>query len=127
MTVDEVGADQLVHAVRKAGPPDASGVPELVPADGLTTRQRRQRPLLIIHTGDGKGKSTAAFGLALRGWNQGWSVGIFQFVKSARWRIGEQRVGVTRRTSQRYRARRLDRVAQDGCRLVVEPQGGYRR
>jgi cob(I)alamin adenosyltransferase len=45
---------------------------------------------LIIHTGDGKGKSTAAFGLALRGWNQGWSVGIFQFVKSARWRIGEQ-------------------------------------
>ena len=67
-----------------------AGVPELVPADGLTTRQRRQRPLLIIHTGDGKGKSTAAFGLALRGWNQGWSVGIFQFVKSARWRIGEQ-------------------------------------
>jgi len=45
---------------------------------------------LIIHTGDGKGKSTAAFGLALRGWNQGWSVGVFQFVKSARWRIGEQ-------------------------------------
>ena len=67
-----------------------AGVPELVPADGLTTRQRRQRPLLIIHTGDGKGKSTAAFGLALRCWNQGWSVGIFQFVKSARWRIGEQ-------------------------------------
>ncbi|HEX3197610.1 MAG TPA: cob(I)yrinic acid a,c-diamide adenosyltransferase [Propionibacteriaceae bacterium] len=67
-----------------------AGVPELVPSDGLTTRQRRQRPLLIVHTGDGKGKSTAAFGLALRAWNQGWSVGIFQFVKSARWRIGEQ-------------------------------------
>ena len=67
-----------------------AGVPDLVPEDGLTTRQRRQRPLLIIHTGDGKGKSTAAFGLALRGWNQGWSVGVFQFVKSARWRIGEQ-------------------------------------
>jgi cob(I)alamin adenosyltransferase len=66
------------------------GQPEHVPADGLTTRQRRNRPLLIIHTGDGKGKSTAAFGLALRGWNQGWSVGIFQFVKSAKWRIGEQ-------------------------------------
>ena len=46
--------------------------------------------MLIIHTGDGKGKSTAAFGLALRGWNQGWSVGVFQFVKSAKWRIGEQ-------------------------------------
>ena len=67
-----------------------AGVPDVVPADGLTTKQRRQRPLLIIHTGDGKGKSTAAFGLALRGWNQGWSVGVFQFVKSAKWRIGEQ-------------------------------------
>ncbi len=43
-----------------------------------------------MHTGDGKGKSTAAFGLALRGWNQGWSIGVFQFVKSAKWRIGEQ-------------------------------------
>jgi cob(I)alamin adenosyltransferase len=66
------------------------GQPEQVPADGLTTRQRRNRPLLIIHTGDGKGKSTAAFGLALRGWNQGWSLGVFQFVKSAKLRIGEQ-------------------------------------
>ena len=66
------------------------GQVETVPADGLTTRQRRSRPLLVIHTGDGKGKSTAAFGLALRGWNQGWSVGVFQFVKSAKWRIGEQ-------------------------------------
>ena len=64
--------------------------PESIPADGLTTRQRRNRPLLMVHTGDGKGKSTAAFGLALRGWNQGWSVGVFQFVKSAKWRIGEQ-------------------------------------
>jgi cob(I)alamin adenosyltransferase len=66
------------------------GQPDHVPADGLTTRQRRNRPLLVVHTGDGKGKSTAAFGLALRGWNQGWSIGVFQFVKSAKWRIGEQ-------------------------------------
>ena len=66
------------------------GQPTTVPDDGLTTRQRRNRPLVVVHTGDGKGKSTAAFGLALRGWNQGWSVGVFQFVKSAKWRIGEQ-------------------------------------
>jgi cob(I)alamin adenosyltransferase len=66
------------------------GQPLVVPDDGLTTRQRRNRPLLIVHTGDGKGKSTAAFGLALRGWNQGWSIGVFQFVKSAKWRLGEQ-------------------------------------
>jgi cob(I)alamin adenosyltransferase len=67
------------------------GKPARVPDDGLTTRQRRNRPLVIVHTGPGKGKSTAAFGLALRGWNQGWPIGVFQFVKSAKWRIGEER------------------------------------
>jgi len=68
------------------------GQPLTIPDDGLTTRQRRNRPLLMVHTGEGKGKSTAAFGLALRGWNQGWNIGVFQFVKSAKWRIGEQTV-----------------------------------
>jgi cob(I)alamin adenosyltransferase len=67
------------------------GRPATVPDDGLTTRQRRNRPLLIVHTGPGKGKSTAAFGLATRGWSQGWDIGVFQFVKSAKWRIGEER------------------------------------
>ena len=66
------------------------GRPLVIPEDGLTTRQRRNRPLVMVHTGDGKGKSTAAFGLALRGWNQGWSIAVFQFVKSAKWRLGEQ-------------------------------------
>jgi cob(I)alamin adenosyltransferase len=66
------------------------GQVEVVPDDGLTTRQRRNQPLLILHTGDMKGKSTAAFGLALRAWNQGWPVGVFQFVKSAKWRVGEE-------------------------------------
>jgi cob(I)alamin adenosyltransferase len=47
--------------------------------------------LLIVHTGVGKGKSTAAFGLALRGWAQGWPIGVFQFVKSAKWRVGEEK------------------------------------
>jgi cob(I)alamin adenosyltransferase len=66
------------------------GQPEHVPDDGLTTRERRTRPLVIVHTGAGKGKSTAAFGLALRAWNQGWPIGVFQFVKSAKWRVGEE-------------------------------------
>jgi cob(I)alamin adenosyltransferase len=66
------------------------GKPEVVPDDGLTTRQRRNRPLIIVHTGAMKGKSTAAFGMALRAWNQGWSVGVFQFVKSAKWKVGEE-------------------------------------
>jgi cob(I)alamin adenosyltransferase len=66
------------------------GQPVAVPADGLTTRQRRNRPLVVVHTGPMKGKSTAAFGLALRGWNQGWDIGVFQFVKSAKWKVGEE-------------------------------------
>ena len=66
------------------------GRPDTVPDDGLTTRQRRTRPLLIVHTGVMKGKSTAAFGLALRAWNQGWSIAVFQFVKSAKWKVGEE-------------------------------------
>ncbi len=66
------------------------GVPSTVPDDGMTTRQRRNRPLVLVHTGEMKGKSTAAFGLALRAWNQGWSIGVFQFVKSAKWRVGEE-------------------------------------
>jgi cob(I)alamin adenosyltransferase len=66
------------------------GKVDAVPVDGLTTRQRRNRPLVIVHTGDMKGKSTAAFGLALRAWNQGWPVGVFQFVKSAKWKVGEE-------------------------------------
>ena len=68
------------------------GQPLSIPADGLTTKQRRNQPLVMVHTGDGKGKSTAAFGLALRGWNQGWNIGVFQFVKSAKWKIGEEAV-----------------------------------
>ena len=66
------------------------GVPQTVPDDGLTTRQRRQQPVLAVHTGDGKGKSTAAFGMAMRAWNAGLRVAVFQFVKSAKWRVGEE-------------------------------------
>ncbi len=64
--------------------------PATVPEDGLTTRERRNRPLLVVHTGEMKGKSTAAFGTALRAWDAGLPVAVYQFVKSGKWRVGEE-------------------------------------
>lgn len=54
-------------------------------------REPRRRPLLIVNTGEGKGKSTAAFGIMLRCWARGYRVGVFQFIKSDQWKVGEQK------------------------------------
>lgn len=50
-----------------------------------------ERGLLIVHTGTGKGKTTAAFGVAMRCIGHGMRVGIVQFVKGA-WETGERRL-----------------------------------
>lgn len=50
-----------------------------------------RRGLIIVNTGDGKGKSTAAFGLALRAHGRGKAVKIFQFMKVPSARFGEHR------------------------------------
>ena len=52
----------------------------------------RQRSLVLVNTGDGKGKSTAAFGVVLRGLARGWRVAVIQFVKSDKWKVGEERI-----------------------------------
>ena len=55
-------------------------------------REGERRGLLIVNTGDGKGKSTAAFGLALRAHGRGKAVKIFQFMKVPTARFGEHRM-----------------------------------
>ncbi len=49
-----------------------------------------EKGLLVVHTGPGKGKTTAAMGLVLRALGYGWRVGIVQFIKGA-WDTGERR------------------------------------
>src|SRR4029078_5811763 len=48
-----------------------------------------EKGLLMVHTGAGKGKSTAAFGLVLRAIGPGWRIGVVQFIKGA-WSTGER-------------------------------------
>ncbi len=51
-----------------------------------------RRGLILVHTGDGKGKSTAAFGLAIRAHGRGKAVKIHQFMKVPTARFGEHRL-----------------------------------
>ena len=70
-------------------------------ADPTSTARRSRRhsatvrepSLVLVNTGDGKGKSTAAFGTAMRAVARGWKVGIIQFVKSGEWNVGEEEIG----------------------------------
>ncbi len=57
----------------------------------ILATKTEERGLLIVHTGAGKGKSTAAFGMVLRCLGHGMRVGIVQFVKGA-WETGERTV-----------------------------------
>jgi cob(I)alamin adenosyltransferase len=59
--------------------------------DRMLATKTEERGLIILHTGTGKGKSTAAFGLVLRCLGHGMRVGIVQFVKGA-WSTGERTV-----------------------------------
>jgi cob(I)alamin adenosyltransferase len=52
----------------------------------------RARSLVLVNTGDGKGKSTAAFGVVMRAVARGWPVSVIQFVKSDKWKVGEEEV-----------------------------------
>ena len=52
-------------------------------------RKPRDRPLLMVVTGEGKGKSTSAFGMLMRAWARNYRCGVFQFVKSGKWKVGE--------------------------------------
>ena len=52
----------------------------------------RADSIIIVNTGDGKGKSSSAFGVMARAWARDWRVVVIQFVKSGKWQVGEKKL-----------------------------------
>jgi len=52
----------------------------------------RGESVVLLNTGHGKGKSSAAFGVMARGWARGWRVGVVQFIKGGKWKTGERKL-----------------------------------
>ncbi len=57
--------------------------------DGLRTAPS----LVLVNTGNGKGKSSAAFGVMLRAVARDWKVAVVQFIKGSDWKVGEEKIG----------------------------------
>ena len=68
---------------------DVPHTPDDIGSDEPKRRKPRDQPLLIVLTGHGKGKSSSAFGMLMRSWARGYRCGVFQFVKSGKWKVGE--------------------------------------
>ena len=69
-----------------------------MPTEALTDDPRpddlhRAPSVVVLNTGDGKGKSSAAFGVMIRSLARGWPVAVVQFVKSGKWHVGEEKIG----------------------------------
>ncbi len=57
--------------------------------DGL----RSAPSLVLVNTGNGKGKSSAAFGVMVRAVARDWKVAVVQFIKGSDWKVGEEKIG----------------------------------
>ena len=105
------------------GPHDATHRPTTAAAPSPQRRKPRDRPLLIVITGHGKGKRTSAFGMLMRSWARGYRCGVFQFVKSGKWKVGEAQ---GRRARSAGSTGRRWATAGRGCRKDLDESADLR-
>lgn len=68
--------------------------PTEIPTDDPRPDDLRRAPsLVLVNTGNGKGKTSAAIGVVVRGLARGWPVAVVQFLKSGNWKTGEEKIG----------------------------------
>ena len=66
---------------------------EVPPDKSPEHKERRRVPsLVLVHTGNGKGKSSSAFGVVIRAVARNWDVAVIQFLKSGNWNTGEEKI-----------------------------------
>ena len=72
--------------------PAAAADPAVVPTEHTKPERRRVGSVVVVNTGDGKGKSSSAFGVVMRAVARDWPVAVVQFLKSGKWHVGEEKV-----------------------------------
>jgi iron complex transport system ATP-binding protein len=133
------GERSVVVPTRREAPaplPEEGRIPVPVEAPAEPKR-RRARSLVVVNTGDGKGKSTAAFGIVMRAVARDWRVIVIQFIKSGRWKTGEEKVcrqlgvewwsigdGFTWESSDLSETELVARAAWDSARAAIA-SGAY--
>ena len=106
--------------------------PEAEPGPQSVTGPRIDKGLVIVNTGKGKGKTTAALGVTLRSWGRGMNVIVLQFIKHSTANFGEQRAaqkmgiemramgdGFTWRSKDLDQSAELARAHWEDCKAII--------